>query len=139
MERRRRSGIRIIDSMKDSIEPRQQRWKSDGSDSSSTGDDDADDDSSSSSSSNSNAPVYPPLQFTYDLDHTQLACKDIKLTFAGGCKPYTLSAFWFTDGDPSDPTWVKLKEKTWDDSFQWNSQCIPSSRFNPSASLRFSC
>jgi len=117
--------------MVDSLEARQ-RWTSAGSGSSSSSpsygneqDVDGDDDNggSSSSQSASDASAWPPLKFTYDLDHTQLACKDIKLTFTGGCKPYSLSAFWFTDGKQADPTWVELKEKTWDNSFQWNSEC----------------
>lgn len=85
---------------------------------------------SSSSYGNSNngassASQYPPLRFTCDLDHFQFACKDVRLSFTGGCKPYALSAFWFTDGNRNDATWVALKEKTWDESFQWNSRPIP--------------
>ena len=64
-----------------------------------------------------------PLRFTCDLDHTQFACKGITLNFTGGIKPYSLSALWFTDGTQSNPTWVSLKEKTWDESFNWNSEC----------------
>lgn len=119
MERRRRSGLDSVHSMEHAIEPRQQRWKEAGSGASSSGPYGNEDDDYDSNDA-IHPSIYPPLKFTYALDHTQLACKDIRLTFAGGCKPYTLAAFWFTSGDPSNPTWVKLKEKTWDDSFQWN-------------------
>lgn len=121
MERRRRSGVDGVHSMEHAIEPRQQRWKEAGSGASSSGPYGNEDDDYDSNDA-IHPSIYPPLKFTYALDHTQLACKDIRLTFAGGCKPYTLAAFWFTSGDPSNPTWVKLKEKTWDDSFQWNSK-----------------
>lgn len=85
--------------------------------------DDDDDDGDDDDDEGPNGPIYPPLEFTCALDHIQPACKDILLSFTGGCKPYSLSAFWFHQSNQSDTTWVKLKEQTWDNTFQWNSQC----------------
>jgi hypothetical protein len=113
--------------MKESFELRKP-LVGDGSPSYGTAQDEYEEKTGSSSGSDSDTgkastpPALSPLRFTCDLDHTQFACKGITLNFTGGCKPYSLSAFWFTDGKQTDPTWVALKEETWDDSFDWNSE-----------------
>ncbi|KAK9900491.1 hypothetical protein P389DRAFT_207977 [Cystobasidium minutum MCA 4210] len=124
MERRRRAANLNMDNnmvqQGNALVARQQRWTGAGSGSGSSSSSSSSGYGSSGYGSSSKTVQYPPLQFTCALDHFQFACKDIHLSFTGGLKPYALSAFWFTDGKKNDATWVELKEKTWDESFQWN-------------------